>query len=152
MSRLYCMGLFRYNMNLPGIGWTVATICWMILIFYLSSLSGQELDHQFHPNPVSWIAHVVLFATLAVLLQLAIRGWHFEINLCCVIAVAAFCSLFGISDEYHQSFVTGRQATVADALINSLSSMISAALMWLISRSTSSKFCRYRTVESKKLD
>jgi VanZ family protein len=126
-------------MNVSGIGWATAAICWMVLIFYLSSLTGQEVSQPFHPKPISWIGHIVLFATLAAFLQSAIRGWNFEINLRWVIALAMFSSLFGISDEYHQSFVTGRQATIADALIDSISAIVTTILMWIFGRSTSSE-------------
>ncbi len=125
-------------MNVSGIGWSATAICWMGLIFYLSSLSGQEVSQPFHLKPIPLIGHVVLFSGLAAFLQLAIRGWNFEINLRWVIAVAMVSSLFGISDEYHQSFVTGRHASIADASIDSISSTVTATLMWIIGRFTSS--------------
>ena len=121
-------------MNVWGIGWTTAAICWMGLIFYLSSLSGQELTQPFDAEPLSWFGHLVLFAALAAFLQLAIRGWTLGVNLCWVIAVAMFSSLFGISDEYHQSFVSGRNASVAHALIDSISATVTATLMWILGR------------------
>ena len=121
-------------MNVWGIGWTTAAICWMGLIFYLSSLSGQELTQPFDAKPLSWFGHIVLFAALAAFLQLAIRGWTLGVNLRWVIAVAMFCSLFGISDEYHQSLVSGWNASVADALIDSISATVTATLMWILGR------------------
>ena len=72
------------------------------------------------------------------MVQLAIRGWNFEINLRWVIAVSMFSSLFGISDEYHQSFVTGRHASIADASIDSISATVTSSLMWIAGRFTSS--------------
>ena len=125
-------------MNVSGVGWSTTAICWMGLIFYLSSLSGQEVAETLPGlKPIPLIGHVVLFSGLAAFLQLAIRGWNFEINLRWVIAVAMVSSLFGISDEYHQSFVTGRHASIADASIDSISSTITATLMWFVGRFTS---------------
>ena len=121
-------------MNVSGIGWSTAAICWMGLIFYLSSLSGQEVSQPFHLKPIPLIGHVVLFSGLAAFLQLAIRGWTLGVNLCWVIAVAMFSSLFGISDEYHQSFVSGRNASVAHALIDSISATVTATSMWILGR------------------
>ena len=117
-------------MNISGIGWSSATICWMCLIFYLSSLSGHEVSQPFPLKPIPLIGHIVLFSGLATLLLLAIRGWKFEINLRWVIMVAVFSSLFGVSDEYHQSFVTGRHASIADVLIDSICSIVTATSMW----------------------
>jgi len=82
------------------------------------------VSQPFHLKPIPLIGHVVLFSGLAAFLQLAIRGWNFEINLRWVIAVAMVSSLFGISDEYHS--------------IDSISSTVTATLMWIVGRFTSS--------------
>ena len=76
----------------------------------------------------------MLFSGLTALLLMVIRGWNFEINLRWVIAVVIFSSLFGIVDEYHQSFVSGRYASVADASIDSASSIVTAVSMWRVAR------------------
>ena len=109
----------------------------MCLIFYLSSLSGQTVSEPLPLKPIPFIGHIILFSVLAAFILLAIRGWNFKINLRWVIAAAIFSSLFGISDEYHQSFVSGRHASVADALINSISSSVTAISMWIVSNFTS---------------
>ncbi|GIS95721.1 MAG: hypothetical protein CM1200mP22_29580 [Dehalococcoidia bacterium] len=82
----------------PGLDGLTA-IFWMSLIFYLSFLSGQEVSQPFQLKPTPLMGHVILFSGLAAFLQLAIRGWNFEINLRWVIAVSMFSSLFGISDN-----------------------------------------------------
>ena len=97
------------------------------------------MSQPFHLKPIPLIGHVVLFSGLAAFLQLAIRGWNFEINLRWVIAVSMFSSLFGISDEYHQSFVTGRHASIVDVLIDSISSIVTATSVWIVGR-----FASYR--------
>ena len=127
-------------MNISGIVWSSAAICWMCLIFYLSSLSGYEVSQSSHLKTSPLIGHIVLFSGLTALLLMAIRGWNFEIDLRWVIAVAIFSSLFGIVDEYHQSFVTGRDASVADASIDCGSSTVTAVSMWAVGRFIS--FCR----------
>ena len=129
-------------MNITGIGWSAVAICWMGLIFYLSSLSGSEVSQPIPLKPIPLIGHIILFSGLAVFLQLAIRGWDFEINLRWVIAVSVLSSLYGISDEYHQSFVTGRHASLADASIDSISSTVTATLMWIVGSFTSSRNIR----------
>ena len=129
--------MHRQPINILGIGWTAATISWMVFIFYISSLTGSEVTQQIDAKPAPWIGHIVLFGTLAAFLYLAIRGWNIEITLHWVIAIVIFSSLFGISDEYHQSFVAGRHATVTDALIDSIGSTVTAISMWIFGRSTS---------------
>ena len=93
-------------------------------------------------KPIPLIGHIILFSGLAAFLQLAILGWDFEINLRWVIAVSVLSSLYGISDEYHQSFVTGRHASLADVFIYSISSTVTATLMWIVGRFTSSRNIR----------
>ena len=128
----------RSTRNVSGIGWSITAIFWMSLIFYLSSLSGKEVSQPFQLKPPPLIGHAILFSGLAAFLQLAIRGWNFELSLRWVIAVSMFSCLFGISDEYHQSFVTGRHASIADASIDSISATVTSSLMWIAGRFTSS--------------
>ena len=120
-----------------GIGSGTAAIAWMGLIFYLSSLSGAEASQRLESGAVSWLgdlrsyaAHIVLYAVLAALIQVALWGWSLEIRLWWVIVAAVLASLFGISDEYHQSFVTGRSATLVDGLVDSIAAFASSTLFW----------------------
>ncbi|MEO1172783.1 MAG: VanZ family protein, partial [Myxococcota bacterium] len=85
---------------------------WAALIFALSSRSqfGQLPGMLF--DGFDKIAHAGVFAVLSLLLlygarfPLGVRGW-----LCVAVA-----SLYGLSDELHQSFVPGRAVEVADGV------------------------------------
>ena len=125
-----------------GLGFSVAAVGWMGLIFYLPTLPGATPDTEGSPllesGPFSWLgdsgsyaAHAVLFGALAALVQAALWGWHLGFRLRWMIVAAAFSTLFGISDEYHQSFVIGRSATLADSLVDAIAATLSAALLWL---------------------
>ena len=129
-----------------GIGFGTAAIAWMGLIFYLSSLSGTEASQGLESGAVSWLgdlrsyaAHIVLYAVLAALIQVALWGWSLELQLRWAIVAAVLASLFGISDEYHQSFVTGRSATLVDGLVDSIAAFASSTLLWRLA-------VRYRRV------
>ena len=120
-----------------GIGSGTAAIAWMGLIFYLSSLSGVEASQGLESGAVSWLgdlrsyaAHIVLYAVLAALIQVALWAWSLELQLRWVFVAAVLASLFGISDEYHQSFVTGRSATLVDGLVDSIAAFASSTLFW----------------------
>ena len=109
----------------------------MGLIFYLSSLSDTEVSRPLESDAVAWLgelrsyaAHIVLYAVLAALIQTAFWGWNSGFRVRWVIAAAVVASLFGISDEYHQSFVDGRSATVIDVLVNCIAATAAAALLW----------------------
>ena len=111
--------------------------------FFLSSLEGAGLgtggSQLLERGPLSWpgdlasyAAHAVLFGVLAAVVQAALWGWHLGFRLRWMIVAAAFSPLFRISDEYHQSFVIGRSATLADGLVNSVAETVSAALLWVL--------------------
>ena len=113
-----------------GIGSGTAAIAWMGLIFYLSSLSGAEASQGLESGAVSWLGDLRSYAVLAALIQVALWGWSLELQLRWVIVAAVLASLFAISDEYHQSFVTGRSATLVDGLVNSIAAFASSTLFW----------------------
>lgn len=52
-----------------------------------------------------------------------------------ILASFSFCSLYGISDEWHQSFVIGRNSSALDWLADSLGGLIgSASGYWCVKR------------------
>ena len=90
-------------------------LAWMAVIFIASSRAV--------PAPVSrvpdWVSHPVAYAVLAVLLLRAMAGGLGEpvtFALAARAVIAAF--LYGVTDEFHQSFVPGRDADPADLIKN----------------------------------
>ncbi len=109
-----------YRVPLAVAGWG-AVAAWMGLIFHISHSSSPEslgsaskfLD-VFPRWSIQWIFHGTAFGVLTGLTYLAISGtfpWRWP-----VVAVAAFgvAMAYGVLDEVHQSFITGRTASVAD--------------------------------------
>lgn len=101
---------------------------WMAVIFAASS----------RPLPVylavipDWSTHSAAYAVLSVLFCRAVAGglgaalrsgdgWR----------AVAFCVAYGVSDEFHQSFVPGRDATGWDVLKDAVGAVIGA---WLYAR------------------
>jgi len=49
------------------------------------------------------------------------------------VAIAAvFAVLYGVSDEFHQSFVVGRSATIADVIADAIGATFSATCLWFV--------------------
>ena len=103
------------------LGLTGATLGWMVFIFYLSSLSQQEASKTLESGAVSWlgdirsyVAHVVLYGVLAALIQGSLWGWNLGYQLRWAVLAAVVAALYGVSDEFHQSFVAGRSSTLVD--------------------------------------
>jgi VanZ family protein len=108
-------------------------IIWMGIIFYLSSRTGSELDtllpffHLFFPSMQSFdwghfFAYFILACTFFWPFSASGKaGWILKA------AVVLCCGLYGITDEFHQSFVPGRTPDIADIRHD----MIGAALAML---------------------
>ena len=123
------------------LGLAGALLAWMGLIFYVSSLSQEDAGRPLESPVVSWLGvlrsyavHLVLYGVLASLAMASIRSWTPAANyqLRWVLAVAAFATLYGVSDEYHQSFVPGRYASLLDMLVNGVGAATATLALWLL--------------------
>jgi len=94
----------------------------MGVIFYFSSLPHLK-------SPFAWdlvlrkVAHALEYAVLAILCSRALKGSEVQppVHLYSAFAIAV---LYAVSDEFHQSFVPGREATPLDIGIDSIGSAI----------------------------
>lgn len=109
-----------------------ATLSYMGLIFYLSSLPTIERVPAI-PH-IDKALHLGAYGVLAVLWVESLRrsgaraGWRL------IAVVVVVCSLYGASDEFHQSFVPGRDVSVFDWAADTLGAFLGAYL-WIMRRS-----------------
>ncbi|MGE0268863.1 MAG: VanZ family protein [Candidatus Omnitrophota bacterium] len=85
------------------------------IIFYVSSLhhvpAPQKIPH------FDKFCHLVEYGLFGLLLARAIKGSRPGIDRPTIIMLATIGSLlYGLSDEYHQSFVAGRESGLLDVL------------------------------------
>jgi VanZ family protein len=101
------------RMRRLAVAWLPAII-WMALIFYLSA---QSRPFGKTPSPAfSYVAHFCEYAVLAFLLfwaQLSRGSWNGKLRTGLALSFV-LSVLFAASDEYHQSFVSGRTASWLD--------------------------------------
>lgn len=84
----------------------------MAVIFAASSRSDVGV---FGAIP-DWTTHGAAYLALAALLCRALaRGVGRPVSGASALLAVALASFYGVSDEYHQSFVPGREASAADA-------------------------------------
>lgn len=95
-------------------------ILWILIIFNFSSGSIPKA------SPVYWqdfaikkIGHILLFGILATLIYRGLIGENVERKRSGIISVI-ISTLYGASDEFHQSFIQGREARIRDIIFDSL--------------------------------
>jgi len=99
-------------------------LIWMLLIFWLSS--RPTLPHA--PGPLDrWLkkgAHMAEYAVLLLLWwrTLASRPTRFSpLSLAWILTV-----LYAVSDEFHQTFVPGRNGNLLDVIVDALGASLAA--------------------------
>lgn len=103
-------------------------------IFFLSHKTGDEI----HLPAFAYsdlVAHMLIYGVLAATI---LYGWidyfstsHSGTVVCCTVS---FCLLYGISDEFHQSFVPGRYVSVMDVMADTVGAIIVCVCWWIFSR------------------
>ena len=100
-----------------------------VMIFYLSSLSlyGAKGDAFINIKSIGYHMGVFFFFTIFLLISVAGKNKKGLILLVLLIGI-----LYGISDEFHQSFVPGRAFTLLDIFVDSLGVLL-AGVVYLTS-------------------
>lgn len=106
----------------------VPMIMVMGTIFFLSNQSGDTIDLGRIPG-LDKVAHMTIYAVLAATVIFAYRQPYknkFPLQVCCTTIIV--CLLYGLSDEFHQSFVPGRFVSGADVLADVIGAVLASAL------------------------
>jgi VanZ family protein len=103
----------RLNMWLP-------VVIWAALIFTISSVPSLGSGLGVWDTVLRKIAHVGEYAVLGALLYRAVRREP---------AAILLGSLYAVTDEVHQSFVTGRHGSPVDWLIDTVGVVLGVVLL-----------------------
>lgn len=136
----------------------VMVVLWAAFIFFMSAHTGADLDTGtglvadlkrwltaaaapvFGPDTdlVSVAGHFAEYLVLGALLFHALwRSAPQQRRWLLVIAAVGIASLYGVTDEFHQSFVPGRLCDPVDWLTDTLGATVGAVLTTAIFRSRS---------------
>ncbi len=106
----------------PFLFYTLPVLAYLVLIFYLSSLSSVGISLSFDSNSLS--LHAIEYSILGFLLCRAFSNSKYQSK---ALLLSIILSIFyGATDEIHQMFVPFRTATLLDLSADSLGSMIGA--------------------------
>ena len=116
----------------------IAVLAYCAGIFYLSSRADYPKTLSWYPE---WLpdyhlfAHFFLFAGLSYVVWHDFRGetigW---LRHRAMAAAVIFCSLYGLSDEIHQTFVPGRRFECRDLLMDTLGPVAVMAVVAVLRR------------------
>ena len=108
------------------------TLACMAVIFLLSSQSGlRASDDAGVDGPLRHLAHVAIYALLSFLLVLAMaNGARLTARL--MLAAAVLALLYGVTDEFHQTFIRDRTGHAIDLLWDGIGAVVGvvAAAGW----------------------
>ncbi len=115
-------------------------LAWMGVLFLFSSIPGTATDDsstwaffESLPSEFQSFLHVPAYALLGFLWSKVLRTWSETPLLFAPIAFLITLG-YGAFDEWHQTFVAGRFATVTDMALNSAGALLGVVLYWFITR------------------
>ena len=117
---------------------TGGALGWAALIFMLSSiprnrLTDTESFFDFVPA-ADFFAHIFLYFVLAILVHTSLRYFLPKRKDFLMLDTVVFCLLYGVSDEFHQSFVPGRTVSATDLLADVLGASLAVTLWFAYDR------------------
>ena len=108
-------------------------IAWAVLIFTASSIPSNAIPSLILKFS-DLLIHFVVYAAFGSLLALAFVESTDRLNRKLILIVCCIGFLYGAADEFHQTFVQGRFATVSDFLADSAGIVFGLALFSITPR------------------
>lgn len=138
--------LLALSVNLYNNRYLILSLLWMAVIFYFSHQNGELSSRASNATellvkkiplfsiamtviPIRKAAHMFLFFVLAFLLQKTLQTKGLEIKKSCIMAFI-LAVLFAGMDEFHQLFISGREASIVDVGIDSIGAFLSMSLVY----------------------
>jgi VanZ family protein len=113
----------------------LAPIGWAAVIFVLSGQPGLRVsDDPGVDLPTRHLAHVAAYALLTLLLGWALSGRGARPTPRTIGLSALLAVLYGVTDEWHQTFVPSRTGRVEDLVWDGLGALLGAMLLLAVSR------------------
>ena len=101
----------------------ISTLAYAGVIFYLSSRCWSGPPLFLHADKV---IHLVIYAGLGALCVWALRGTSLRGRAQLLPLAVAMAFIYGVTDEMHQMFVPGRDASAADLVFDAIGGFLGA--------------------------
>lgn len=114
-------------------GFRILTVGWMMLIFFLSFRTSLQTVSLF--SGAYLVAHATFYGVLGVFLARSLAPWLVT-TWKRVMLLTILVAVYGVTDEYHQLFVPGRDANGWDILADGLGGFLAASMLFWWDRRT----------------
>lgn len=129
------------NITFMRVFWTVLSLMYTALTFYLSTLSItirflKWRSAQFPWLRGDWVIHILEYAILAILLYITGRAYlplkrRMGLYLAGIVLLTAG---IGALNEFVQSFIPGREVSLGDGFANMVGAMLGVGIAWGVNR------------------
>ena len=104
-------------------------ILYCLFIYWLSDQASLKPPFDFDFDYQDKLYHAGAYFVMGVL---AWQGFKHKVGSPIILALLsiAFCSLYGLSDEWHQSFIVGRESDSADWAADTVGSVLAIGLLY----------------------
>ena len=114
------------KISVKTIKYWLPAIFWMGLIFVFSSIPNLVDPLGFDPS--GYIKHAVEYLIFGLFLSFGLSKSNIEAKKKIILLTLVIGFLYGASDEFHQSLVPGRNASVFDLLTDAIGALIGSII------------------------
>lgn len=105
-------------------------IVWALIIFTFSSFSTPSTSAIYWQDfVVKKLAHMVEYGIFAFLLYRALRAYEVNKTRAVILSIL-IAGVYGLTDEFHQSFTPGREPRIRDVAFDTIGASLSMLLIW----------------------
>ena len=112
-------------------------LAWMTTIYYLSSHPMPEIDLGFSAQDK--LIHLVGYGLLGALLLGAMPWREGGYRPRHVVFAAMLATLYGLTDEWHQAYVPGRNSDVLDMIADAIGAALGSGMLWALTQRFAAK-------------
>ena len=102
-------------------------ILYCLFIYWLSDQPSLPTPKWFEGQDKLY--HASAYAIMGLLVWRSFKHWLSSPIILALLGIA-FCSLYGLSDEWHQSFIVGRESDSADWVADTSGSVLAIVLLY----------------------